>query len=87
MNSNVNLTLDIYCLFAKLNQSQINQFGQWYQANNDIEKVCANDPTAAIARYADIEAIHPGLSKQLASFFKGLYSKDLLNLSVVERAG
>lgn len=63
----------IYGLFAALTQPQINQLEQWYQANNDIEKVCANDPAVQIARYADIKAIYPDLCKQLASFFKDLW--------------
>lgn len=63
----------IYSLFAPLIPAQIDQLKQWYQANNDIEKVCANDPAVQIARYADITAIHPDLSGQLASFFKGLW--------------
>jgi len=70
----------IYDLFAKLTPDQIDEFKQWYQANNDIEKICANNSATPIVRYADIQKIHPDLSRQLASFFKGLYSKDLLNL-------
>jgi hypothetical protein len=73
----------IYSLFAPLAQKQIDQLKQWYQANNDIEKVCANEPAVQIARYADIAAIHPDLSKQLASFFKGLYSQQLLDLKAL----
>lgn len=61
----------IYGLFAA--QPQIDQLKQWYQANNDIEKVCANDPAVQIARYDDITTIYPDLSKQLASFFKDLW--------------
>ena len=71
----------IYGLFAVLNQPQIAQFKQWYQANNDIEKVCANDPVVHIARYKDILVVHPKLGKQLATFFRGLYDKSLLNLA------
>lgn len=73
----------IYRLFTALTPPQINQFKQWYRANNDIEKVCANDPAVQIARYQDIGAFHPDLSKQLASFFKGLYSQQLLGLKAV----
>jgi hypothetical protein len=73
----------IYGLFAPLTPAQIDQLRQWYQANNDIEKVCANDPAVQIARYADIAAIHPDLSEQLASFFKGLYSQQLLGLKAL----
>ncbi|MBP7906301.1 MAG: hypothetical protein KA099_13375 [Alphaproteobacteria bacterium] len=73
----------IYGLFGPLTPAQIDQLRQWYKANNDIEKVCANDPTVQIARYADIAAIHPDLSGQLASFFKGLYSQQLLDLAAL----
>jgi 5-methylcytosine-specific restriction endonuclease McrA len=73
----------IYELFAPLTPEQIDQLKQWYQSNNDIEKVCANDPVVQIARYADIAAIHPDLSQQLASFFKGLYSQQLLDLAAL----
>lgn len=73
----------IYRLFAPLTPVQIDQLRQWYQANNDIEKVCANDPVVQVARYADIAAIHPDLNVQLASFFKGLYSQQLLGLAAL----
>ncbi|MBK1674753.1 hypothetical protein CKO35_15935 [Ectothiorhodospira shaposhnikovii] len=73
----------IYGLFAPLTPAQIDQLRQWYQANNDIEKVCANDPEVHIARYTDITAIHPDLSEKLASFFKGLYSQQLLDLAAL----
>lgn len=74
----------IYGLFAPLTSAQIDQLKQWYQANNDIEKICANDPAVQIARYADIAAIHPGLCNQLSSFFKGLYSQQLLGLAALQ---
>lgn len=74
----------IYGLFAALTQAQVDQFKQWYQANNDIEKICANDPASSIVRYADIRAVHQKLSEQLAAFFKGLYSKDLLGLKILK---
>jgi hypothetical protein len=74
----------IYDLFASLTPDQIDKFKQWYQANNDIEKVCANNPTAHIVRYVDIKATYLDLSQQLASFFKGLYSQDLLDLAALK---
>lgn len=73
----------IYYFFATLTTSQIDQFRKWYQANNDIEKVCANDPAAHIAHYDDIQLVHPDLSMQLAVFFKKLYSQQLLDLSAL----
>lgn len=70
----------IYGLFTALSPAQIDQFQQWYRANNDIEKVCANDPDIHIARYKEIISAYPALGKQLATFFRGLYDKSLLNL-------
>lgn len=73
----------IYGLFSALTAVQINQFQQWYQGNNDMEKVCANDPAAHLARYADIAVNHKDLAAQLGTFFKGLYSQSLLNLAAL----
>ncbi len=75
----------IYELFAPLSSPQIDQLKQWYQGNNDIEKVCANDSTIQIIRYTEIAAIHFDLSEQLASFFKGLYSQQLLDLAALRK--
>ncbi|AEO74724.1 HNH endonuclease [Pseudomonas aeruginosa] len=73
----------IYELFASLSPQEIDQFKQWYQGNNDLEKVCANDPVAHLVRYADIPVAHKGLAEQLAIFFKGLYSQSLLDLAAL----
>lgn len=73
----------IYSLFSVLTAVQINQFQQWYQGNNDLEKVCANDPATHLARYADIAVNHKDLAAQLGTFFKGLYSQSLLDLAAL----
>lgn len=73
----------IYGHFAALTPVQIDQLKEWYQANNDIEKICANDPALHPIRYTDIAPIHGELAKQLAGFFKGLYSKQLLDLAAL----
>jgi len=73
----------IYELFASLSPQEIDQFKQWYQGNNDLEKVCTNDATAHLVRYADIPVAHKGLAEQLATFFKGLYSQSLLDLAAL----
>lgn len=73
----------IYELFAPLLPQEIDQFRQWYQGNNELEKVCANDPATHLARYSDIAVNHGDLADQLATFFKGLYSQSLLNIAVL----
>jgi hypothetical protein len=73
----------IYGLFAQLTRSQIAQFKRWYQANNDIRRVCSNDTALRVGRYTDIAPVHKDLSEQLAAFFKGLYSKELLDLAAL----
>jgi hypothetical protein len=73
----------IYGFFSVLSDAQIRQFQQWYQGNNDLEKVCANDPAAQLARYGDIAVNHKGLADQLGIFFKGLYSQSLLGLAAL----
>lgn len=73
----------MYGLFSELTAAQINQFQQWYQGNNDLEKVCANDSAVHLVRYADIALAYKDISKQLAVFFKGLYSPSLLGLAAL----
>jgi len=74
----------IYEHFALLTAQEIDQFKKWYQGNNDIEKVCANDPAAQLVRYVDIPSAHETLCNQLASFFQGLYSSSLLELAALK---
>ncbi len=73
----------IYDLFASLSPQEIDQFKQWYQGNNDLAKVCANDPATHLARYADIAVNHKDLAAQLGTFFKCLYSQSLLDLAAL----
>jgi hypothetical protein len=73
----------IYGLFSALTAAQISQFQHWYQGNNDLENLCANDPQVHLARHADIAVTHKALGKQLAAFFKGLYSQSLLDLAAL----
>ncbi|QEW05141.1 HNH endonuclease [Nitrincola iocasae] len=70
----------IYESFAKLSRQEIAQFKRWYQANNNIPKICANNPKTELVRYADIAVNQKALSDQLGIFFKGLYSQSLLDL-------
>ena len=75
----------IYDLFAVLPPAQIEQFKRWFQANNNIEKICSNDPDMPIARYADIAAEHDELSNNFSAFYKGLYDYELLGLSALKK--
>jgi hypothetical protein len=73
----------VYGLFSLLPAAQISQFQQWYQGNNDLEELCANDLSVPLTRYTDIAVTHKDITKKLASFFKGLYSQSLLDLAVL----
>ena len=73
----------IYELFAPLSPAEVEQFKQWYQGNNSLEKACANDPAVQLARYEDIALAHHNLANQLRKFFIELYSQDLLKCSAL----
>jgi hypothetical protein len=51
----------IYELFSPLSTQEVDQFKKWYQGNNDIEKVCANEPVIQLLRYKDAISSHPAL--------------------------
>jgi hypothetical protein len=73
----------IHGLFATLNAADIAQFQSWFRGNNDVQKVCDNDPANQLVRYADIPINHANLAAQLSSFFKGLYSQSILGLAAL----
>lgn len=73
----------IYGLFSGLSSVEITQLRQWYEGNNDLERVCANDPAAQLARYSDIAVNHKVLAADLSEFFKRLYSKSVLGLAAL----
>lgn len=74
----------IYELFEPLSPSQIKQLKKWYWGNNDLKKICNNNPAAQLVRYTDVAKLHPILSEHLASFFKNLYSQALLGLAALK---
>jgi hypothetical protein len=73
----------IYLSFSQLKHRDIAQFKRWYQGNNNLEQVCANNPGTHLARYTDVAVNHENLATQLATFFKGLYSQSLLGLATL----
>lgn len=64
----------IYALFAHLNAFQIKSLRNWYRANNEVQRVCANNSAISLKRYGEFPAHFKELREQLASFFKGVYS-------------
>ena len=74
----------IYQIFSNLTAGQIAQLTSWYEANNELEKICCNDPSISTVRYSELEGFHPELAGQLSGFFKGLYSQKLIGLADVK---
>ena len=79
-NENVEL---IYKTFQTLSPCAVRQVRRWYKGNNDVERVCANDPSVHLVRYIDIKIEYPQLAEQLENFFKGLY--DRLNIAALKQ--
>lgn len=74
---------EIFSIFKTLNPSQIRQLQRWYQANNNIEDLCKNDPLCVPATYNDILSLNATLGTSLKAFFTRLYSKELLSLKAL----
>ncbi|MBQ0755233.1 MAG: hypothetical protein KBT87_08220 [Gammaproteobacteria bacterium] len=70
----------IYGHFARLKPKHIRRLKWWYFSNNDIERLCSNNPSLHSARYADIESRYPDLAKALRIFFTGLYDFDAADI-------
>lgn len=73
----------IYALFAPLSACQVEQLRLWYRANNDVERVCANDHAMSLKRYVDFPEELENLRDQLKSFFTSLYSN--VGIAVLKR--
>lgn len=74
----------IDALMRHLSPEQRQQVSQWYDNNNEIEALCANDPAKPPGTYADIECINQDLAKELKTFCKSLFT-DVIHLSAVRR--
>lgn len=79
---------EIFFSFKTLSLTDINQLKVWYQSNNDIEKLCLNDPALIPSTYSDINKMREGLGTSLKAFFVGLYSQEFLSLkSISDKIG
>ncbi|MCW3094723.1 MAG: hypothetical protein JWL77_341 [Chthonomonadaceae bacterium] len=74
----------IDALFQKLSPAQRAQISVWYDNNNDVEALCANDPTKPPATYDDIKVIDKDLAIALKDLYTNLFSH-VIGLSAVER--
>lgn len=74
---------EIFSIFKTLSSSEICQLKTWYQANNNIESLCKNDPTFTPSTYSDINQLNSGLGAALEGFFTRLYSHDFLSLKAL----
>ncbi len=71
--------------FKNLSPGEIASFKAWYSSNNDIERACENQTQVTPVQYEDMETKYPSLSKELNSFFGGLYSHTFLSLEEVQK--
>jgi hypothetical protein len=69
---------------TKLSAAQRAQVICWYDHNNDIESLCANDPTKTPVTYAQIKAMSAQLESHLKAFCKSLFT-DVIHLTAVTR--
>jgi hypothetical protein len=68
---------EIFYLFKSLPVEYRVQFGEWYDANNDIEALCANAADKIPGTYEEIELIDGELAKKLKSFCLDLWNRVL----------
>ena len=59
----------------QLNAAQRAQVSEWYDNNNDIEALCANDPQKGPGTYSDIQTINADLENALKTFCPSLFTE------------
>lgn len=72
---------EIYEIFQELTTIQIDKLKNWYKANNDVEKLCANDVSFMPVTYKELKDYNVALADKLELFYKNLYNHDFLSLS------
>jgi hypothetical protein len=78
----------IYELFRRqLTAAQREQVAIWYDNNNDIEALCANDPRKTPGTYADIRLLNADLETALKDFCKSLFTHVIKLKAVTSRIG
>jgi len=75
----------IFNEFKKLNVNNIDEYRQYFLANNAIESLCLGSSEHNFVRYSDFDPNMTALNSKLEDFFKKLYSSGFLNLEVVKR--
>lgn len=79
-----NRTLEeVYGIFQSLTPVQKTQLRTWYQANNQIEQLCANDPTIAPVDYDELKIHYPALADKFKAFYPELYDARIRGLKAV----
>lgn len=58
---------------SSLDALQRNAFRDWFDFNNDIRALCANNPVVHAITYEDISNLDTALSEELKKFFDGLF--------------
>ncbi len=74
---------EIFYEFIVLNPSQIDQLRNWYLANNSMERICDNDVAYLPIDYKGLRVFNSTLAQKIETFFKSLYSNDLLALKIL----
>jgi len=78
----------IYELFrTQLTAAQRTQVAGWFDNNNDIEALCANDGRKTPGTYADIRVFNAELETALKSFCKRLFTQVIKLKAVASRIG
>lgn len=78
---------DIYNLCKALDATQRQQIADWFDNNNDIAALCANDPTKPPATYANVDVISPALAGAMKEFFGSLFTSVIGLTPVTRRIG
>jgi hypothetical protein len=78
---------NIYELCKGLEVQQRQRIATWFDNNNDVEALCANDPVKIPVTYADIHSVSPALATVLKAFCESLFSTVIGLKAVQQRIG
>lgn len=75
---------EIYNEFKQLSDTEMEEYKDYFESNNSIEKLCYNDLACKRVVYDELNSQKNSLNEKLELFFTKLYSSGFLGIKVVQ---
>lgn len=74
---------EIFYLFRRIDSIRTMQLKLWYDSNNNIEALCANEAEVTPVTYNELKIFHELLHDKIKKLFTNLYGKKIIGLKAI----